>query len=81
MGYLKEDKLILGQWKKGTPKYSEFKNNQYEILDYIEDNDEKNYYKLMLDKCLNWYKKIVLFSKHEKNTYNWWERFFRKKFI
>jgi hypothetical protein len=53
LGYLKEDKLILGQWKKGTPKYSEFKNNQYEILDYIEDNVEKNYYKLMLDKCLN----------------------------
>lgn len=53
LGYLKEDKLILGQWKKGTPRYSEFKNNQYEILDYIEDNVEKNYYKLMLDKCLN----------------------------
>ena len=52
LGYLKEDNLILGQWKKGTPKYSEFKNNQYGILNYIEDTDEKNYYKLMLDKCL-----------------------------
>lgn len=53
MGYLKEEKLILGQWKTGTPKYSEFKNNQYGILELIEDQSEKNFYKLMLDKCLN----------------------------
>jgi len=53
LGYLKEENLILGQWKKGTPSYSEFKNNQYGILEYIEDNNERKYYRLMLDKCLN----------------------------
>jgi len=53
MRYLKEEKLILGQWKKGTPKYSEFKNNQYGVLNLIENHNEKKYYKLMLDKCLN----------------------------
>ena len=53
LGYLKEENLILGQWKKGTPRYSEFKNNQYGILEYIEDNNERKYYRLMLDKCLN----------------------------
>ena len=53
MGYLNEKNLILGQWKKGTPKYSEFKNNQYGVLELIEDKDEKIFYKLMLDKCLN----------------------------
>ena len=50
--YLKKEQLVLGQWKVGTPSYSEFKNNQYGVLDLIEDEDEKRFYSLMLDKCL-----------------------------
>ena len=52
LGYLKINQLVLGQWKIGTPKYNDFKNNQYKILDLIKDQDEKRFYKLMLDKCL-----------------------------
>tara|TARA_B100001287_G_scaffold75538_1_gene62711 strand:+ start:8926 stop:9756 length:831 start_codon:yes stop_codon:yes gene_type:complete len=52
LGYLKLNQLVLGQWKIGTPKYTDFKNNQFKILDLIKDKDEKRFYKLMLDKCL-----------------------------
>lgn len=53
LGYLKERDLIFGQWKIGVPSYTEFKGNQYGIIDLIEDENEKKYYKLMLDKCLH----------------------------
>jgi len=52
-GYLQEKDLVLGQWKKGVPSYREFKENQHEIIKLIEDEDEKRFYKLMLDKCLH----------------------------
>ena len=53
LGYLSKNRLIFGQWKQGTPKYSHFINNQYGVIDLIEDRDEKRFYQLMLDKCLN----------------------------
>ena len=52
-GYVKSDELILGQWKKGIPAYSKYIDNQYEVLKHIDDENEKKYYKLLLDRCLN----------------------------
>ena len=53
LGYLKRDELILGQWKSGIPLYSKYQKNQYDVLNLIDDKDEKLYYKLLLDRCLN----------------------------
>lgn len=53
LGYLKKSELILGQWKKGIPSYENFKDNQYDVLEFITDKEEKLYYKLLLDRCLN----------------------------
>ena len=33
--------------------YSEYSKNQYEVLNLIDDLDEKKYYKLLLDRCLD----------------------------
>jgi len=52
LGYLKKNELILGQWKKGIPSYENFKDNQYDVLEFITDKEEKLYYKLLLDRCL-----------------------------
>ena len=52
LGYLKSEELILGQWKRGIPAYSDYSKNQYEVIKHIDDNDEKKYYKLLLDRCL-----------------------------
>jgi hypothetical protein len=51
-GYIKSDELILGQWKRGIPGYSKYSDNQYKVLKYIDDENEKKYYKLLLDRCL-----------------------------
>ena len=51
-GFIKLNELILGQWKTGIPSYSEYSKNQYEVLNLIDDLDEKKYYKLLLDRCL-----------------------------
>lgn len=52
LGYLKFKELILGQWKTGIPSYSEYSKNQYEVLHFIDDVEERKYYKLLLDRCL-----------------------------
>ena len=52
-GFIKLNELILGQWKTGIPSYSEYSKNQYEVLNLIDDLDEKKYYKLLLDRCLD----------------------------
>lgn len=53
LGYLKRKDLIMGQFANNTPKYELYKDNQYGVLEYIKNHDEKRYYKIMLDKCLN----------------------------
>ena len=53
LGYLNRKDLIMGQFTKNSPQYDLYKDNQFKVLDYIENPEEKNYYKIMLDKCLN----------------------------
>ncbi len=52
LGYIKSEELILGQWKRGIPAYYEYSKNQYEVLKHIEDQGEKKYYNLLLERCL-----------------------------
>lgn len=51
LGYLKEDDLIMGQWIGYTKTYSNCKSDIYSSLDECP-NDEKSYYKMLLDICL-----------------------------
>ena len=53
LGYLKSNELILGQWKNGIPSFKDFGSNQYEVLKLIPDEQERLYYKLLLDRCLD----------------------------
>lgn len=52
-GFIKLNELILGQWKTGIPSYSEYSQNQYTVLNLIDDIEERKYYKLLLDRCLD----------------------------
>lgn len=53
LGYLKSNELILGQWKNGIPSFKDYGSNQYEVLKLIPDEQERLYYKLLLDRCLD----------------------------
>ena len=53
LGYLKSNELILGQWKNGIPSFQDFGSNQYDVLKLIPDEQERLYYKLLLDRCLD----------------------------
>ena len=53
LGYLKRKDLIMGQFANNTPKYDLYKDNQFGVLEYIKNHEEKHYYEIMLDKCLN----------------------------